>query len=89
MDFVGGMRIEVAGRFVGQHQLRPQHHRARDRDALLLAAREFGGPAMSLSLEPDQLQHLGRARLRISWSAIRAISPGIITFSSALKSASR
>src|SRR5690349_13435254 len=32
--------IDVAGRLVGQQQLRPRDHRARDRRTLLLAARE-------------------------------------------------
>ena len=35
---VGGTRIEVAGRLVGQHQVWPHGKRAGDRDALRLAA---------------------------------------------------
>ena len=38
---VGGGRIEIAGRLVGQQHQRRIGHRARDRDALLLAARQF------------------------------------------------
>ena len=37
---VGGGRVEVAGRLVGEDQLRPVHQRARDRHALQLAARK-------------------------------------------------
>ena len=37
---LGGGRVEVAGRLVGEDQLRPVHQRARDRDALQLAARQ-------------------------------------------------
>ena len=33
------IRIEVARRFIGEHQLRVVHQRAGDGDALLLAAR--------------------------------------------------
>ena len=35
---VGGMFVEVAGRFVSQHQRRAVGERAGDRDALLFAA---------------------------------------------------
>ncbi len=55
MDFVGGAGIEVAGGLVGQQQSRMQHHRARDRDPLLLAARKFGGPPAELVAQPDKL----------------------------------
>ena len=41
------IRIEIAGRLVGQHQLRIVDQRAGDRDALLFAARELLGPARS------------------------------------------
>ena len=33
--------VEIAGRFVGEHQQRPVRQRARHRDALLLAARKL------------------------------------------------
>jgi hypothetical protein len=36
-----GSRIELARRFVGEEQSGPIRKRARDRDALLLAARQF------------------------------------------------
>src|SRR6059036_1875762 len=39
-DVVGGCAIEIAGRFIAQEQERLADQRARDRDALPLAARE-------------------------------------------------
>ena len=42
-DLVAGARVEVAGRLVGEDQARPADQRARDRDALALAAGELGG----------------------------------------------
>ena len=41
---VGRRAIEIAGRLVAQQQPRPADQRARDRDALLLAARQLAGP---------------------------------------------
>ena len=40
-DLVRGPRVEIAGRLVGQQQLGGVDQRARDRDALLLAAGEL------------------------------------------------
>src|SRR5205814_2142295 len=37
-DFLALVRMQVAGRLVGQDQLRVRNHRARDADELLLAA---------------------------------------------------
>ena len=47
---LGGGRVEVAGRLVGQDQARPVHQRARDRDALQLAARELLRQALGQAL---------------------------------------
>ena len=41
-DLVARSRVEVAGRLVGEEHRRPGDERPRDRDALLLAARELG-----------------------------------------------
>ena len=41
-DVPGGVRIEIAGRLVGEEQARRVGDRARDGDALLLAAGQFG-----------------------------------------------
>jgi hypothetical protein len=38
---VGGLRVEVAGGFVGQHERRPVHQRARHRHPLQFTARQF------------------------------------------------
>ena len=38
---LGGVRVEIAGRLVGQQDARRVGDRARDRDALLFAAGEF------------------------------------------------
>ena len=41
---VGGARVEIAGRLVGEQDARRVGDRARDRDALLLAAGQFRRP---------------------------------------------
>ncbi len=40
-DLAARLRVEVPGRLVGEEDRRPRDERARDRDALLLAAREL------------------------------------------------
>ena len=52
--------VEVRQRFVHQHEQRLDHDRARDRDALLLAARQLAG---QLAFMADELHELER-RLR-------------------------
>ena len=47
-----GARVEVAGRLVGEQDARRVGDRARDRDALLLAARKLRRPVLSRSLRP-------------------------------------
>ena len=60
---VGGARVEIAGRLVGQQDARRIGDRARDRDALLLAAGELApAGASSRSLEAEIAEQLGRAR---------------------------
>src|SRR5947207_3214077 len=49
----GVLRIEVAGRLVGQHQPRVADQGARDRDALQLAARQFPRQALLPPGEAD------------------------------------
>ena len=49
-------RVEVAGRFVGEQQRRARPERARDRDALLLAARQLRRIMVEPMAEPDRLQ---------------------------------
>ena len=51
-----GLGVEVAGGLVGQQQRRVVHERARDRDALLLAAGQLGRVVVELGGEADQAQ---------------------------------
>ena len=55
------VRIEIAGRLVGQQDPRHIGDRARDRDALLLAARELGRPVRQPLAEAQIGQQLARA----------------------------
>ena len=57
--------VEVAGRLVGQDQLRPRRERARERDALLLAAGELPRIMGEAMREPDRIQAFFRARERV------------------------
>jgi len=50
--------IEAAGGLVGEDDLGPLEERARDGDALLLAAREARGEVAGATPEPDPLEHL-------------------------------
>ena len=51
-------RIEVPRRFIGDHDLRPVDHRARDRDALALAAGKFMRKILRLIPQPHHIQYL-------------------------------
>ena len=64
-------RVEVGQRLVEQQHARPDDDRARERDALLLAARELAGKLLLVARQPDQLQDFAdRARdLRIGLAA--------------------
>ena len=60
------LRVEVAGRLVGEHDRRPRDERAGDRDALLLAARELGRTVVAPVGQPDPLQQvLEERRVRL------------------------
>ena len=81
------LRVEVAGRLVGEHDRRLRDQRPRDRDALLLAARELGRA-------DGRAGRRGRPRRRAGRSARgRASRPasdsGSRMFSSALSTGSR
>ena len=55
--------VEGGGGLVADHDPRPQHERARDRDALTLAARELCRIALAqLGGEADTFQHRPDAR---------------------------
>ena len=49
-------RIDVAGRLVGEQELRPRDHRARDRRALLLAAGQHRRQRIHAVAEADPVQ---------------------------------
>ena len=55
------LAVELAGRLVGQQQLRPVGQRGAHGDALLLAARELRRPRLAAVAEPDALEQLVRA----------------------------
>ena len=58
----GAVRVQVAGRLVGEHEPRTVDERARDRDALQLAARQLARTARRAVPEADRAQHLRHAR---------------------------
>ena len=58
--------VERADRLVGDDQARPRDQRARDRDALALAARELVRIALGVrAAQADRVERLGDARARI------------------------
>ena len=58
LHLLAQLLVERAERLVHQHELRLEHQRARDRDALLLAAGELRRPAAA---EAAELHHVQRA----------------------------
>ena len=60
-DFLAGVAVEVAGRFVSEDQTRRIDQRAGDRHALLLAARDARRQRSRIAFEPDPGEHLARA----------------------------
>ena len=58
------VRVDVRPRLVEQHQLRLGRERARERDALLLSARELVRVALAQAAEVDEREHDRHARLR-------------------------
>ena len=52
---VGGLRVEVAGRLVGEHDRRARDQRARDGDALLLAAGQLGRAVVQAVADADRV----------------------------------
>ena len=77
----------MARRLVAQEQLRLLGERARDRDALRLAARQLGRQMIELRAETDQLEQLrgGSAAVGLAASELAAKA----TFSNAVKCGSR
>ena len=63
LQLLAELQVERAERLVEQQHGRAVHERARERDALLLAARELRRPALCLGAEADALELLGNAPL--------------------------
>ena len=57
---IPGDRIQIAGRLIGQQQLRIVGQRPRDRHALSLAHRKLGRQMSGAMRHPNQVQQLGR-----------------------------
>ena len=60
-DLDRGLRIERGGGLVGEHEVRLLHQRARDADALALAAGELVGALRGEVAEPDRVEQAERA----------------------------
>ena len=82
-----GDRVEVAGRLVAEDDGRARDQRARDGDALLLAAGQLGRAVRAAIAEADRVDQ------RVEPLAIDAASPpmrsGRVMFSSALRTGRR
>ena len=64
LHLLAQLLVECAQRFVEQQNLGIAHERARERNALALAARELVRPPVAVSLELDQAQGLVRPAWR-------------------------
>ena len=64
-DLARRAAVEIAGRLVGEQQVRLVRQRARDRDALLLAARELPRPMVLAAAEAHRLEQRRGARLAL------------------------
>ena len=62
-DFNARLAVEIAGRFVRQQKRRPVHERARNGDALLLAAGKLVRMMAGALTEADQFERLYGARV--------------------------
>jgi len=60
-DFEGKLRIEIAGRLIGNQQLWSRHHRARNAHSLLFPRREFQGPVFLLAEQADLIERRAHA----------------------------
>src|ERR1051326_4105322 len=70
-DLFGGVRIEIPGRLVGKDHRGLSRQRPRNRDALLLAARQFARPVPQPVFQPDHLQRTRRTPPRLCRRAPR------------------
>ena len=86
-NVIGGVRIEVSGRLVREQHPRRIGHGARDGDALLFAAGQFGRPVRD-ALAETEIGRISVERLMVSERLRPRIICGIMTFSSAVNSGS-
>ena len=84
-----GVRVEIAGRLVGQQHARRVGDRAGDGDALLLAAGQFRRPVRRAARRGRDSSAVRAARSRASRARRPRIICGSMTFSSAENSGSR
>ena len=84
----GAFGVERAGGLVGPHDPRPSGERARDRDPLLLAARQLVGAVRNARRAP-RARASRRARRRASRGFSPARSSGTSTFSTAVSTGMR
>ena len=75
------LRIQVAERFVEQKHFRRKNQRARQRDALLLAAAQCRRGPVFQAGETDQSQHVGDFLCRFSAPLMPRSFNGYATFS--------
>ena len=83
------LRVEVAGRLVGDEHRRIGDDRARDRDALLLAARELPRVVLRAIRQADDLERGHRALAALASSTGCVSSSGSSTFSTAVSTGIR
>ena len=84
-----GRRVEVAGRFVGEHEPRIVRERAGDRDALLLAAAQAARAGAEPIAETDRVEQLARPGRPAAGAERARTSDASSTFSSAVSWPSR
>ena len=90
LDHLGaGLRVELARGLVGEQELRRVGQRARDRDALLLAARQLRRPVVVSRGKSDVGQQLARALQALRRAASCASAIGSSTFSIAVSAGIR
>ena len=84
-DHVARLGVELAGRLVGEEELRAVGERPGDRDALLLAARQLVRPVLRPVRQPDDVEQLRDPRValldRLAWTS----RSGTSTFSAAVR----
>ncbi len=87
-DLVAGHAVEIARGLIGQQNRGIVRERARDRDALLLAARQLRRIVVGRG-PPDRRRRGASRRARLGAPRTPAISIGTSTFSSAVSDGSR